>query len=249
MQRPSKALLRPVEVRSNARDLAGSRVGAVDVAAVPGRRDVVVRWALGAGIDVVLGQGRLDGARAVVVTGASGGERRLTARHAVVLDTGSTPLVPPVPGLAGARPWTSRDVTYLHEIPARVLLIGGGCRRLSDGETVVADEVVVATGSIPNSAGLGLESVGLALGPGEPGRTASTPTSSTTAGFRRSSSPIPRSVPSDWQPTLCQSAPKVRWLRMTSSAIGEGGSPLKPGRIRGSLRVTERPQAPSRWSR
>jgi pyruvate/2-oxoglutarate dehydrogenase complex dihydrolipoamide dehydrogenase (E3) component len=251
---PSKALLRPVEIRANGRDLSGSNVGAVDVAAVLGSRDVVVKhlddawqveWALGAGIDVVRGRGRLDGERSVVVTGPGGGERRLTARHAVVLDTGSTPLVPPVPGLAEARPWTSRDVTNLHEIPARVVLIGGGvvaCEaatwlrglgaeevtivhrgsrllarnepfagelvanalrvagvdvrlrvsavkvhrdrvddpgighvrgsevtvHLSDGETVVADEVVVATGRTPNSAGLGLESVGLALGPGEP---------------------------------------------------------------------------------
>jgi dihydrolipoamide dehydrogenase len=55
-----------------------------------------------------------------------GSERRLTARHAVVLDTGSTALIPPVPGLREARPWISRDVTNMHEIPGRVVVLGGG---------------------------------------------------------------------------------------------------------------------------
>jgi dihydrolipoamide dehydrogenase len=250
---PSKALLRPIEVHAMARDLAGVSGAAVDAAAVLGRRDVVVnhlddasqvRWALGAGIDVVRGHGRLDGDLVVAVTGADGSERRLTARHGVVLDTGSTPFLPPVPGLAEARPWTSRDVTNLHEVPARVVLIGGGVvaceaatwlrglgaevtvvhrgsrvlarnepfagelvadalraagvdvrlgvspttvRRdrvgdagvghmrggevavdLSDGATVVADEIVVATGRTPNTAGIGLETVGVTLAPGDP---------------------------------------------------------------------------------
>jgi hypothetical protein len=27
---------------------------------------------------------------------------------------------------------------------------------------------------------------------------------------------------------------KVRWLRMTASAVGEGDSPFEPGRVRGT---------------
>jgi pyruvate/2-oxoglutarate dehydrogenase complex dihydrolipoamide dehydrogenase (E3) component len=73
----------------------------------------------------VRGHGRLDGERAVVVVHPNGGERRLTARHAVVLDTGSTPFIPPVPGLREARPWISRDVTNMHEVPARAVVLGG----------------------------------------------------------------------------------------------------------------------------
>jgi dihydrolipoamide dehydrogenase len=34
--------------------------------------------------------------------------------------------VPPVPGLQEANPWTSRDVTNLHEVPDRIIVIGGG---------------------------------------------------------------------------------------------------------------------------
>ncbi|MFI6058316.1 FAD-dependent oxidoreductase [Streptomyces sp. NPDC051286] len=55
-----------------------------------------------------------------------GSVRTLTARHAVVVGTGSAPFVPDVPGLRAARPWTSRDVTHLQEIPQRVAVLGGG---------------------------------------------------------------------------------------------------------------------------
>jgi pyruvate/2-oxoglutarate dehydrogenase complex dihydrolipoamide dehydrogenase (E3) component len=40
--------------------------------------------------------------------------------------TGTSALIPPIPGLREALPWTSRDVTNIHEIPRRVALIGGG---------------------------------------------------------------------------------------------------------------------------
>ena len=136
---PSKALLRPVEVLSTAQNTAGVKElldgRRIDVQAVLARRDAVVNrlddgsqvdWALGVGIDVVRGYGRLSGVREVTVTGPDGAERVLTARHAVVLDTGSSAAIPPVPGLAEARPWTSRDVTYLQEVPRRMVVVGGG---------------------------------------------------------------------------------------------------------------------------
>ena len=72
--------------------------GPLDVVAVLARRDEIVHhlddssqvtWAEGAGIDVVRGRGRLDGARRVVVDLADGSTRTLHARHAVVLATGS----------------------------------------------------------------------------------------------------------------------------------------------------------------
>jgi dihydrolipoamide dehydrogenase len=136
---PSKALLRPVEVLATGRGLPGvqSLLGGrpLDAEAVLARRDEVVNhlddssqvdWALGAGIDVVRGYGRLSGVREVTVTSAGGAERVLTARHAVVLGTGSVPAIPPVPGLAEARPWTSRDVTNMHAAPRRMVVVGGG---------------------------------------------------------------------------------------------------------------------------
>ncbi|MBC7559759.1 MAG: NAD(P)/FAD-dependent oxidoreductase, partial [Dermatophilaceae bacterium] len=136
---PSKALLRPIEVLDTARRLPGARQAldgrTVDVAAVLARRDAFtshhddssqVQWANGAGIDIVRGRGRLTGDRTVGVTLPGGETRTLTARHAVVLATGTRASVPPIDGLREALPWTSRDVTNLHEVPRRVVVIGGG---------------------------------------------------------------------------------------------------------------------------
>jgi len=160
---PSKALLRPVEVLSTGRDLPGVKelLGdrRLDVQAVLARRDAVVNnlddgsqvdWALGVGIDVVRGHGRLSGVRQVTVTGPDGTERVLTARHAVVLDTGSSAAVPPVPGLAEARPWTSRDVTNLHEIPRRMVVVGGGvvaCESVTWLHGLGVEEITVVEGA------------------------------------------------------------------------------------------------------
>jgi pyruvate/2-oxoglutarate dehydrogenase complex dihydrolipoamide dehydrogenase (E3) component len=135
---PSKALLRPVEVLAGARALPGVAEmlsGSLDVAAILARRDSFtsnhddssqVEWANGVGIDVVRGRGRLAGEKTVEVTASDGAVRTLHARLAVVVATGTTAAVPPVPGLREALPWTSRDVTNLHEIPRRVAVIGGG---------------------------------------------------------------------------------------------------------------------------
>ncbi|GAA1894527.1 dihydrolipoyl dehydrogenase family protein [Lapillicoccus jejuensis] len=136
---PSKALLRSVQVAEVARGLPGlagrlSKRG-LDVGAVLGRRDTFtshlddsgqVRWANGAGIDVLRGTARLAGPRTVEVTDAEGSTRTVTAREAVVLATGTRATVPDVPGLAEALPWTSRDVTNLHQVPKRVVVLGGG---------------------------------------------------------------------------------------------------------------------------
>ncbi|MBK1784887.1 dihydrolipoyl dehydrogenase family protein [Prauserella cavernicola] len=135
---PSKGLLRPVELIDDAAHLPGTAKAAahgLDVDAVLARRDTIVKnlddtsqvdWAVGAGIDVVRGYGRLTGERQITVTGQDGGTRVLTARHAVVIDTGSSATVPGTPGLREALPWTSHDVTNLHEVPRRVVLVGGG---------------------------------------------------------------------------------------------------------------------------
>jgi dihydrolipoamide dehydrogenase len=85
-----------------------------------------VRWIESVPAEFVRGRGRLDGAKRVRVTTPDGGERVLTARQAVVLATGSTPVVPPVPGMAEAAPWTSHEVTATSEIPERLAVLGGG---------------------------------------------------------------------------------------------------------------------------
>ncbi|WP_353827399.1 dihydrolipoyl dehydrogenase family protein [Agromyces sp. SYSU T0242] len=241
---PSKTLLRGSAALRAAREVRGAAAavtGALDVEATFARRDYWtsdwrdaggVHWLTGTGAHLVRGHGRLDGERRVIVAPADGGpEEVLVARHAVAVCTGSSPIVPDVPGLADARPWFSRDATSAHHVPSRLAVIGGGvvaaematafaglgsevtmlvrhdllgtlepfaaelvgdglrelgvdvrlhtsARRVSrdaddavvleldDGSTLVADEVLVATGRRPHSDGLGLESVGLE--PGSP---------------------------------------------------------------------------------
>jgi pyruvate/2-oxoglutarate dehydrogenase complex dihydrolipoamide dehydrogenase (E3) component len=243
---PSKTLIRPGDVLAAARRAPGAAeavTGQLDAAAAFARRDYMtsgwddggqVRWLEGKGIAVIRGTGRLTGERAVEVRAGDGAVRRLRAARGVVLATGSTAVVPPVPGLAGARPWDNRAAASTKEVPRRLLVLGGGAvgaemaqafRRLgseqvtvlegagrllareepfageevraafeAEGITVVTgvrmtaarrlgrdgpvvaglaggreftgDEILVAAGRRPATAGLGLEHAGLA--PGRP---------------------------------------------------------------------------------
>lgn len=135
---PSKALLRPVVARADARKvpgLGGAVQGPLDADAVLAYRDEEashwkdegqVSWLDGVGADVYRGKGRLTGIREVSVTGPDGRETRLTARHAVAVCTGSRAVVPALPGVADVRPWTSREATSAKEVPGRLVVVGGG---------------------------------------------------------------------------------------------------------------------------
>lgn len=133
---PSKALLRPGAARRALVGVRGAgRPGELDVPAVLARRDAFaaewsdagqVAWLEGAGIALVRGHGRVSGEREVMVTDAAGASRRLVARSAVVIATGSEAVIPGIDGLAEARPWTSREATSGQEIPESLAIVGGG---------------------------------------------------------------------------------------------------------------------------
>jgi len=55
-----------------------------------------------------------------------GGTRALRARHAVVVATGSDPVISDVPGLREAHPWTNREATVVEQVPKRLVVLGGG---------------------------------------------------------------------------------------------------------------------------
>ena len=127
---PSKALLRPIELTNEARRVPGVTVGAIDVAAVLARRDDVISdlddsgqvpWLDARNVTLVRGRGKLDGERRIRV-----GDEVLVARRAVVVATGSSPLVPPIPGLAESRPWTNIEATTAKSAPKRLAILGGG---------------------------------------------------------------------------------------------------------------------------
>jgi dihydrolipoamide dehydrogenase len=240
---PSKALLRPGSALEDARSVEGAREavsGKLNAAGVFKRRDYFVsdwndagqaKWLDHASIALVRGHGSLAGERKVIVTDKEGGQTNLTARHAVVVCTGSRALIPDVPGLAQARPWTNREAVGARLVPHRLAILGGGvvgCEMatlwkqlgtqeitiiqrgtqlihkyepfvcellrssfeqrgisvltettirlverqhdgvarlsLTNGETLFADEILVATGRLPRTQDLGLESVGLKPG-------------------------------------------------------------------------------------
>jgi dihydrolipoamide dehydrogenase len=153
---PSKTLLRPGDVRAAARRVPGAAAAVdvpVDLAAALARRDYMTSswddrgqedWLAEHGIRLLRGTGRLAGPRRVEVDG-----RGVTARRAVVLATGSSPVLPPVPGLADVRPWDNRSATAAKEVPARLLVLGGGAVGLELAQAfrrLGADEVTVVEG-------------------------------------------------------------------------------------------------------
>jgi pyruvate/2-oxoglutarate dehydrogenase complex dihydrolipoamide dehydrogenase (E3) component len=108
----------------------GLTAGGVDAAAVLARRDEVVHelddstqlpWLESRGVALVRGHGRLDGERRVRV-----GDDVLEARRAVVVATGSSPVLPPISGLDDVRPWTNREGTTAREVPRSLVVLGGG---------------------------------------------------------------------------------------------------------------------------
>lgn len=135
---PTKALLRSGAALRAARRLPGAReaiTGDLDTAAVLRRRDAFVAnwqddgqvaWLDSAGIVLFRGHGRIGGDRVVEVTGADGVTTTLTARHAVVVATGSSARLSDIAGLAEARPWTSREAAAAAKAPGRLAIIGGG---------------------------------------------------------------------------------------------------------------------------
>jgi pyruvate/2-oxoglutarate dehydrogenase complex dihydrolipoamide dehydrogenase (E3) component len=135
---PSKTLLRPGDALGAARRVPGAAAavtGRIDVAAALARRDYMtggwkddgqLPWLDSKGITLVRGSARLAGDRLVDVDTPGGGTRRLRARRAVVLATGTSAAIPPIAGLREARPWDNRDVTSAKELPRRLLVLGGG---------------------------------------------------------------------------------------------------------------------------
>ena len=135
---PSKALLRPGEALEALQRVPGAKeavTGSIDVEAALARRDAMsanwddsgqVSWLDSVGVDLVRGHARITGERLVEVTDADGSTTEYQANKAVVVATGSTAAWPPIPGLADIASWDSRAVTTAKEVPARLLVIGGG---------------------------------------------------------------------------------------------------------------------------
>jgi dihydrolipoamide dehydrogenase len=144
---PSKALLRPVDLANEVRRVPGLAVDEIDSAAVLRRRDEVIHglddnaqlpWLEEHRVTLVRGRGRIAGKLEVEVDG----QESLVARKAVVVATGSTAVIPDIPGLRAAQPWTNKAATTASTVPPRLAIIGGG---------VVGVEMAQAFGGLGSS--------------------------------------------------------------------------------------------------
>ena len=159
---PSKTLIRPGDVLAATRRAPGAAeavTGRIDVDAAFARRDYMTSswddrgqlpWLAEKGIELFRGRGRLAGQRAVDVETTDGTVRRLTARTAVVLATGTSALIPPIPGLRELGPWDNRTATSAKELPRRLLVLGGGAVGLELAQAfkrLGSEQVVVLEGA------------------------------------------------------------------------------------------------------
>src|SRR5579884_1305090 len=69
----------------------------------------------------VRGTGRLVGPRRVAVDG-----REFEAARGVVLDVGTVPTIPPIPGLQGTPYWTNHAAVETTRVPESMVVLGGG---------------------------------------------------------------------------------------------------------------------------
>ncbi|HXE43976.1 MAG TPA: NAD(P)/FAD-dependent oxidoreductase [Conexibacter sp.] len=132
---PSKALLRPGQLLRELRRVPGvAAADALDAEQVLLRRDEVIHqlddaaqlpWLEQRGVTLLRGHARLTGERRVAIDGPDGRAEH-EAGTAVIVATGSAPLLPPIPGLADADPWTSREATTAGAVPGELLVLGGG---------------------------------------------------------------------------------------------------------------------------
>lgn len=135
---PSKALIRSAKMaqqlkKADALGLAEAS-GRVDFAAVMQRvrrvirdiepHDSVERYTQ-LGVEVLQGHARITSPWQVEVTLADGMRHTLTTKN-IVIATGASPLVPPIPGLKEVGCLTSDTVWGLTELPQRLVVLGGG---------------------------------------------------------------------------------------------------------------------------
>ena len=130
---PSKALIRAAKLIAYSR--RGTEFGfkpatvEVNFAAVMERVQQVVKTVephdsmeryQGLGVEVIQGAARIASPYSVEVNG-----RVLTSR-AIVIASGAHPLVPPIPGLEAIDYLTSDNLWELRQLPARLIVLGGG---------------------------------------------------------------------------------------------------------------------------
>jgi dihydrolipoamide dehydrogenase len=127
---PSKSLLHSAQRRADGADRTWERASR--------RRDYMinredraypddsghVRALEAAGATVIRGDGRLDGPGRVTIE--HGGNRHTVGAGSVIVAVGSVTKVPDLPGIGEVRAWSNVEATGTRELPASLLVLGGG---------------------------------------------------------------------------------------------------------------------------
>jgi pyruvate/2-oxoglutarate dehydrogenase complex dihydrolipoamide dehydrogenase (E3) component len=135
---PTKALVGSARTLLTARHAAvmGVQLGgepAISLGALRRHKESVVGGMVSAhekmfaesGMDFILGIARFVAPRTVEIRTREGDTRRICGSD-VVINTGTTPRVPDLPGIREAAVWTSETILQLTRLPARLLILGGG---------------------------------------------------------------------------------------------------------------------------
>ena len=126
---PSKTLLRAPELLAATRLAPGLEAAKLDPERVFWWRDQVVdghddsghaEWLADRNVEIVRGAGRVVAPGRLEVSG------RELAYEALIVSTGSSPAVPPVPGLDEVESWGTAEATSASETPASLVVLGGG---------------------------------------------------------------------------------------------------------------------------
>ena len=131
---PTKMMIRAADLLEEGRRIdvmAGSSTITPDFGVVADRiRDeatddwddqVAIDRFVGKGGSFVRGRGSFDGPGRVLV-----GDEIYVASKGIVLATGTSPAIPPIPGLQESNPWTNRDIVKVREMPESLIVLGGG---------------------------------------------------------------------------------------------------------------------------
>jgi pyruvate/2-oxoglutarate dehydrogenase complex dihydrolipoamide dehydrogenase (E3) component len=125
---PSKTLLRPPEIRGEARKAFGTDTPTLELEDLFDYRDWMIRnlddsgqveGFKGKGAKVIKGEGRISGPGQIEANGQT------LETDNIIIATGSAPNVPPLEGLEDVPYWTNREATTAREVPGRAIIVGG----------------------------------------------------------------------------------------------------------------------------
>ncbi|MAA73224.1 MAG: mercury(II) reductase [Salinisphaeraceae bacterium] len=113
-------------------------------------------------IDMIRGRARFEDTRTLRIDLQGGGQEQIIADR-VLIATGASPMIPPIPGLADTPYWTSDEAVFTDETPEHLLVIGASVvaveqaqafRRLGSKVTILARSILLSSEDPDLGAGL-----------------------------------------------------------------------------------------------